>query len=153
MDEATLKEVALYIEHAEESNEGITAEGEAAVNKTHLSVTEHQALQVFLAYLKRSFATEIEWVALFGSKARGDSGPDSDIDVLVIMSKEDREVRREILKEAARISLEYDTIISPRVIGANRWKEMEGFSLYQNIQREATRLGLMNGDELALEMA
>jgi predicted nucleotidyltransferase len=65
-----------------------------------------------------------------GSKTRGDSKQDSDIDVLVILTHEDRELRREILKQAARFSLKYDVLLSPRVIGAERWEKMRGFSLY-----------------------
>lgn len=118
------------------------------MKKTDLSISEQEALQKFLIYLQ-SIPAQIEKVALFGSKARGDSQEDSDIDVLVILKKEDRSLRREILKEAARISLKYDLILSPRIIGATRWQEMRGFSLYQNLQKEAAGLELIRG-KLAL---
>ena len=81
---------------------------------------------------------------------RGDSQTESDIDVLVILAEEDRQLRREILRQAARFSLEYDVLLSPRVIGAERWAQLRGFSLYQNVQREAASLGIVD-DELALE--
>ena len=120
------------------------------VKKISLAAQDQQALQEFVAYLHKSIPNQIELVALFGSKARGDSKHESDIDVLVILSQEDRELRREILKQAARFSLKYDVLLSPRVIGAERWKKMRGFSLYQNVQRDAAGLGIV-GNELALE--
>jgi predicted nucleotidyltransferase len=86
---------------------------------------------------------------LFGSKARGDSKQGSDIDVLVILSREDRGLRREILRQAARFSLKYDVLLSPRVIGAARWDEMRGFSLYENVQQDAAGLDIV-GNELTL---
>ena len=121
-----------------------------AARKITLASQDQRALREFVAYLYQSIPDQIEFVALFGSKARGDSQQDSDIDVLVILSQEDREIRREILKQAARFSLEYDVLLSPRVIGAERWEKMRGFSLYQNVQREAAGLGIV-GDKLALE--
>ncbi|MBN1668305.1 MAG: nucleotidyltransferase domain-containing protein [Anaerolineales bacterium] len=114
-----------------------------------LSDRDQQALRDFIAYLRASIPDQIESVTLFGSKARGDSKPGSDIDVLVILSQEDRALRREILKQAARFSLKYDVLLSPRVIGAQRWEQMRGFSIYQNVQQEAAGLDVI-ADELAV---
>ncbi|MBC8503475.1 MAG: nucleotidyltransferase domain-containing protein [Chloroflexi bacterium] len=120
------------------------------MKKITLATSDQQALQEFVAYLQRSMPDKVEFLALFGSKARGDSQQGSDIDVLVILAEEDRELRRKILKRAARFSLAYDVLLSPRVIGAERWEKMRGFSLYQNVQQEAAGLEMV-GDELALE--
>jgi len=120
------------------------------VNKRNLTDQDQKAIQGFVSYLQQSIPDLVEGVALFGSKARGDSQKDSDIDVLVILSQEDRKLRREILRQAARFSLEYDVLLSPRVIGAERWAEMRGFSLYQNVQQEAAGLDIVGG-ELTLE--
>jgi predicted nucleotidyltransferase len=128
----------------------MVAKGKMAVTQIRLADLDKQALRDFVAYLRTSIPDQIEFVALFGSKVRGDSKQGSDIDVLVILSREDRELRREILRQAARFSLKYDVLLSPRVIGADRWEKMRGFSLYQNVQREAAGLDIVE-DELALE--
>jgi len=120
------------------------------MKKVRLTIQDRQALQELVAYLQKTIPNKIEILALFGSKAQGDSKQESDIDVLVILSREDRELRREILKQAARFSLEYDVLLSPRVIGAERWEKMRGFSLYQNVQRNAACLDIL-GNELTLE--
>ena len=117
----------------------------------HLASLDQQALQQFVAYLYSTVSGEVKHIALFGSKARGDSQRGSDIDVLVILQSEDRELRRKIIRQAARISLEYDVLLSPRVIGAERWNEMRGFSLYQNVEKEAADLEIVGG-ELSLGM-
>jgi predicted nucleotidyltransferase len=113
--------------------------------RAKLTALEQRALREFVEYLQKHLAKRVKHVALFGSKARGDSGRDSDIDVLVILRDEDRQLRREILVQAARLSLKYDVYLSPRVIGAERWEQMRGFSLYQNVQREATSLPVAEG--------
>ena len=105
-----------------------------------LTVSERRALQEFMEYLRKHIENQVEHVALFGSKARGDSGRDSGIDVLIILREENRQLRQEILIQAARLSLKHDVFLSPRVIEAERWEKMQGFSLYQNVQQEATSL-------------
>jgi predicted nucleotidyltransferase len=116
------------------------------MNLESLSLAEHHALQDFVAYLRQTHPDQIQLIALFGSKARGDSQRYSDVDVLVILRQENRPLRRLILKQAARISLKWDVLLSPRVIGAERWSQMRGFSLYQNVVRDAAGLELVRGE-------
>jgi predicted nucleotidyltransferase len=113
---------------------------------------DRRALLKFLEFLYETIGERIVAVSLFGSKARGDSGPDSDIDVLVILTEDDRALRRAIQTQAARISLEFDLILSPRVIGAPRWEQMRGFTLHRNVVRDAAGLDIEDG-ELVIEPA
>lgn len=107
-----------------------------------LPAHERRAVEAFLNQLNRRFPGQIVETMLFGSKARGDSGPDSDIDVLAVVREESWVLREEISTLAARISLEYDVLLGPRVIGQERWEQMqrEGFSLYRNIAQEGIPL-------------
>ena len=107
-----------------------------------LTAAEQSALREFVMYLQSHFAMKVRQISLFGSKARGDSTHDSDMDVLIILAEENRQIRREILVQAARLSLEYDVLLSPRVIGEDRWEQMKHFSLYRNVQREARSLSV-----------
>jgi predicted nucleotidyltransferase len=103
-----------------------------------LTTREQHAVYDFLQRLQHSFGRAVRQTTLFGSKARGDSGPDSDIDILIIMDEENWSLRDSVSAIAARISLEYNLLIDPRVIGRERWERMarENLSLYQNIARE-----------------
>ncbi len=116
------------------------------MTKADLTPQEREALRAFVTYLYETISDRLEAVALFGSKVRGDSHSHSDIDVLVILAREDRDLRRTILKRAARISLEHDVLLSPRVIGLERWKQLRGFSLYRNITTESAGLDVVGGD-------
>ncbi len=102
-----------------------------------LSQPEKQALLKFASRLQRIYPHQILQVSLFGSKARGDSEADSDVDVLIIVNQDDRSLRRGIIDIASDLSLEYDILLSPRVISEQRWKTRQGFVLYQNIARDA----------------
>jgi predicted nucleotidyltransferase len=111
--------------------------GKLDLKATSLSQAEAQALRAFVNQLQELFSQQVLQLALFGSKARGESGPDSDVDVLVIVDREDRSLRREIIDIASDLSLEYDVLLSPRVIGIQRWKARQNFMLYSNIARDA----------------
>jgi predicted nucleotidyltransferase len=104
----------------------------------HLTTYEQRVIQAFVHRLYERLPDQILRVTLFGSKARGDSGPWSDIDILVTVREESWSLRGEVSTLAADVSLEYDVLIGPRVIGLERWEGMErdGFSLYRNITAE-----------------
>ena len=62
-----------------------------------LSQKETAALQMFSSQLQKIYPQQIQQISLFGSKARGESNTDSDIDVLIITNEEDRSFRHEII--------------------------------------------------------
>ena len=105
-------------------------------SKTHLlTQKEQQAAEAFLERLNRRFPEQILQAILFGSKARGDSRADSDIDILLIVDTDDWRFSHQISAIAADVSLEYNVLLGPRVIGRAHWERMERerFSLYQNV--------------------
>jgi predicted nucleotidyltransferase len=108
-----------------------------ALKKEPLSHTDAQALQAFAKLLQQSYPDLIRQVFLFGSKARGEGLPDSDIDVLIITVYEDRALRHAIIDLASNCSLEYGVLLSPRIISMERWRAKQGFGFYRNIARDA----------------
>ncbi len=109
---------------------------------SHLTTQERQAVEAFMRRLHEQFPGRILQATLFGSKARGDSRPWSDIDILLVVDEEDWPFRQEISTLAARVSLEYDVLIGARVIGQKRWERMkqQHVGLYQNIAAEGIPL-------------
>lgn len=77
-------------------------------------------------------------VIFFGSQARGDYQPDSDIDVLVVTDKLDKKIRETILDEAFEISLNEDVVLTPIICDLERFESplFRAQPLYQNITRE-----------------
>jgi uncharacterized protein len=96
---------------------------------------EEQAVVEFLDILERRHSERVRQTMLFGSKARGDSEPMSDIDILVITDRDDWHLSHSISDIAADVSLEYNVVIGPRVIGHARWERMkrDRFTLYRNV--------------------
>lgn len=104
---------------------------------TRLTPVEAKAVRIFTRALRERFP-QVTKLILFGSKARGDSEADSDIDVLVIVRREDWRLSNAISALAARISLEEGVLLGPIIIGQERWERMgqEQFSLYRNVVRD-----------------
>ena len=109
---------------------------------TLLSPGEREAVIRFVELLRQHYLERTLQTVLFGSKARGDSRPWSDIDILIVVDQDDWRLSHAISTLAARVSLEYDVLIGPRVIGQERWERMKQrrFGLYQNIAAEGISL-------------
>jgi len=107
-----------------------------------LNPREREAILEFVHLLEDRFGDRISSVALFGSKARGESTPDSDIDLLVVVNSDDWRVHKQIRYLAADVCLKYEVELSPRVWSLSHRQEMEAINslLHQNIQREGIRL-------------
>jgi uncharacterized protein len=69
---------------------------------------------------------------LFGSKARGDYEPDSDIDIAILVDRLSVAEKREIISLAADIELEHLVVLSPLIFS------MDAF---QGIKERERRIG------------
>ena len=107
-----------------------------------LSPDERKAVARFVERLRQRYPKRVLQAVLFGSKARGDSGSWSDVDILLITDQDDWRFSHAISTIAAQVSLEYDVLIGPRVIGQERWERMKQhrFSLYRNVTTEGIPL-------------
>lgn len=87
--------------------------------------------------LRALYGPRLERLILFGSRARADAEPDSDIDVLVVLKDAiDRRAERErTIEIVADLCLQYDTVIMPVFADGKTYDESD-FSLYRNIRRE-----------------
>ena len=79
---------------------------------------------------------------LYGSKARGEGRPDSDLDVMIELPDYDRGMVAEIDDIVYRINLEHDVFISALVFGKDELEEgpMSESPIYKIIQREGVPL-------------
>jgi predicted nucleotidyltransferase len=115
----------------------------AVIDKSStLSDSERQALKILVRRLYARYAVQIESAVLFGSKARGDASPDSDIDVLVVLTTDDAQLRSSVRRLAARVSLEHDLLISMFAVGRSHWEELSRyrFPIYEAVQSEGIPL-------------
>jgi predicted nucleotidyltransferase len=86
-----------------------------------LTPQERQAVDAFVQSLRQQYPDRIKEIMLYGSKARGDSRPDSDIDLLILVDDDHWRFSHAIGKIAARISLHCDVLLGPCVISQERW--------------------------------
>ncbi|MEW5957193.1 MAG: nucleotidyltransferase domain-containing protein [Chloroflexota bacterium] len=81
-------------------------------------------------------------VRVFGSRARGEAAPDSDLDVFVEVASLTPELRRRIDEIAWEVGFEWDTIISPVVVSRAELQDgpLGASPLILNIEREGVPL-------------
>ena len=107
-----------------------------------ITQTENAALRIFIQRVLDELDAQVFQVILFGSKARGDSNADSDVDVLILANEENRRLQETINIIASQISLDYDVLFNPLLIAEARWRQMssERFSVCRNVERDGVTL-------------
>ncbi|MBN2089549.1 nucleotidyltransferase domain-containing protein [candidate division KSB1 bacterium] len=95
-------------------------------------------LKAFSQQLLNQNSGNIDSIIWYGSSARGDAQPDSDIDIAIIVDEENNETWRKINDLAAQYSLEYDCLISILLISNRRFLEMKqiGRLLARNLEKD-----------------
>ncbi len=104
-----------------------------------LSTKEKSVLKRFKTGLEQALGSQLIELKLFGSKARGDGRPDSDVDVLVIVATDDWHICDAVYDIATDIFLQTDICISPKVISKNIFDRLrkESSSFIRNVSRDA----------------
>ena len=107
-----------------------------------LKKREQRALRRFKELLLNQFKDEVVGIRLFGSKARGDARADSDIDVLVITTRDDWHIKEAIGKIATTILLDEEVYLSVKVLGKPTYERLRILksSFLRNVIREGIRL-------------
>lgn len=113
---------------------------------SRIAPKENNALQIFVQRLLAGHEQQIVEVILFGSKARGNSAPDSDVDVLILAKNEDRQLQKAISKISSQVDLDFDILLNSLLIADERWRQMskERFSLCRNVERDGILLYRLN---------
>jgi predicted nucleotidyltransferase len=106
-----------------------------------LNTSTQSLLAQLHEHLKTLYGKRLYQVMLFGSHARGDARPDSDVDVLVVLTgvvNPGREISK-ISEFLADLSLEYDKVIGCLFMDESRFITRQG-PLLRNIRREGIAL-------------
>ena len=101
-----------------------------------LTDNERQALKVLRELLSGKY--QVLDFRLFGSKARGEGRPDSDLDVMIELPVNDPAIVADIDDIIYRINLDHDVFISAVIFGKDEIEEgpMSEAPIYKTIQRE-----------------
>ena len=99
------------------------------------------ALERFTAELRDLYGQRLDSIILYGSRARGEGGPESDVDTLIVLNPlgDFWEEFGRISPIASRVSLDYDVVISAIPAGLKEYSEA-GSPLILNVRREGMRV-------------
>ena len=92
------------------------------LDRIQLKANDRQAIEAAIRLLKQKYP--VESVVLYGSKARGTDDPESDIDLLLLTSRELSWRERDAITDALYdIQLRYGVVISTLVVSTSEWLE------------------------------
>lgn len=112
--------------------------------KTSTSLTERDvaALHEFAQAVRSALGSRLLGLTLYGSKATGRAGPESDIDVMVLVDEITLETENRVFDLAFDVGLKHEVFISPRVLGRAQFQDpvwrVTGFS--QALERDGIPL-------------
>jgi uncharacterized protein (UPF0332 family)/predicted nucleotidyltransferase len=108
----------------------------------HLTPHEREVLCEFLSRLRERCGDHIAHVWLFGSKVRGDSDEESDVDLLIVARDGDDALRKVVGEIAYDLSLEHGVLLCEHVVSTWRFAQMRARQelIYKNVVGEGIDL-------------
>ena len=113
-----------------------------ALNKTYLTPGEKKAVAVFVRDVRKALGDDILEVTLFGSKVRGDCGPDSDVDLLVLLRVKNYKAEDKIFSILVDVELATNTLLSPIVYFRRQYERSKrlGSPFIETVEAEGVAL-------------
>src|SRR5215470_14788495 len=90
-----------------------------------MTPTENKALEDYVAAVRKHYGRSLVEILVFGSRARGDARPDSDVDLAVILEDGDWQFWEEkwlLAGLAYDVLLDYDLHVQPWPIARSTWE-------------------------------
>ena len=108
----------------------------------HLTPHEREMLAEFLYRLQERCGERIAHIWLFGSKARGDSDEESDVDLLVVARDGDDALRKVVGEIAYDLRLKHGVLLCEHVVSTWRFAQMRARQefIYKNVVGEGVDL-------------
>ena len=106
----------------------------------NLAPNESAALEKLKHVLARDFG--LVELRLFGSKARGDSDPESDMDVLIVLESYDWEREKAISHLCFEINIEHGVLLIPVLYSKAEYESdlTKITPFYQNVRKEGVQV-------------
>lgn len=103
-----------------------------------LTPDEKAWLAAYRSGLAERFPDLVEALVIFGSKARGEAGADSDLDVLVILRRGDRNTKKDVRRLGHSLAVLSEVVPSIMVFDREEWKlrEQTDSPFYRAVMRD-----------------
>ncbi len=103
-----------------------------------LTSKEKKVIEEFKKRIKNRFADEIIKIIVFGSTARGNTGENSDIDIMVIISRDDWRMGDEIREIGYELDEHIDYRLSIQVVHESHinYLRANNFQFIKNVESE-----------------
>ena len=104
----------------------------------------NEMLKQYVEDVHKLYGNQLKTIILYGSYARGDFSPDSDIDIMILVDLEDEEIKekgRSLSDVTFEYNFENDVVIMPIVKNTdhfNRW--LRSYPFYYNVRKEGIEL-------------
>lgn len=117
----------------------------------HELLTENEIAALEEIKTRVSHLFPVEEYILFGSKARGDSTSDSDVDLLVISERPlCREDKHHLSDEVFYANLHHETLFTSLGVDGDSWRNepWQYFPLKENVEREGVKIMIGPGSRI-----
>jgi len=88
----------------------------------NLTLNEREAILEFSNRLREEFGSLIREIIFFGSKVKGESDKDSDIDILIVLNRLSWEIKRGISELAAEENIKHNVVITTIRYDVDTWE-------------------------------
>jgi len=109
-----------------------------------LTADEHDWLDAYRQILKGQYPSIVERMITYGSKARGDDHPDSDLDVLLIVKNEGAHLKRQLARLGSELAAMSDAVPSILAYTQDEWETRRERCTFLASRRTRRSAGLMN---------
>ncbi len=104
-----------------------------------LTADEQTWLDTYCQALKERYPGVVDRMVIYGSKARGDHHPDSDLDVLLIVKNEAGHLKRQLRRIGYELAATSDAVPSILAYTQDEWESRResGAPFQQAVERDA----------------
>ena len=106
--------------------------------------TMQSLIEQYIAELKKIYGTHLRKVILYGSYARGDFSPDSDVDIMILLDMSDADLKaysQQLSYMAYDFNLDNDLDIKPIAKSEEHFRKwVVNYPFYANIHKEGVVL-------------
>lgn len=106
--------------------------------------TMQQLIQQYVSNIHDIYGSHLREIILYGSYARGDFHPDSDIDIMILLDLSDIDIkkyRHQLSDMTFDFNMDYDVDIKPIAKSEEHYRKwVDNYPFYSNVNREGVRL-------------